>query len=200
MDRKKGCNGCEPDVRITIQFADGTKSIIFVEAKYLSGKSSEASDQREAPYDQLAREWDNLQEISADEGATPILLYVTSDLSYPMKDFLDSKQDYMHQRKKEMRMFWISWRKLPKLFSNRKKDSLKRDILSDLVDVLKLLRLTFFEGIKIPDPIDIKWAFQVNERWDWASYKEYEINWKYDDRKNYNWKYETELLEWRFKK
>lgn len=80
-------------------------------------------------------------------------------------------------------MYWISWRKLPELFSERRHGRLKRDILSDLVAVIKSLGLTFFEGIKIPEPIEITWKFQTNEFWNWVALKQVEINWAYADRK-----------------
>ena len=52
----------------------GTKTIILVEAKYKSGKSSEADD-GEKPNDQLAREWDNLSVLARRKDLVPILIY-----------------------------------------------------------------------------------------------------------------------------
>jgi hypothetical protein len=196
---EKGCKGCEPDVFIKILFTTGKKIMIFVEAKYFSKKSSEASDHEEAPFDQLAREWDNLQELSRRERAEPIFIYITADLSYPIDSLADSQRDYLKHRTKEMRMFWISWRKLPRIFSNRKQDNMKRDILSDLVDVLNRQGLTFFEGITLPVLTDSEWLFKASINWRWSSYREVYFSWKYRNSKNYNWKYQIESFDWRFK-
>ena len=61
------CIPCEPDLVLRIRYKEGVSYIILVEAKYHSGKSSEASeDDRDdtPPYDQLAREWDNLVSVA----------------------------------------------------------------------------------------------------------------------------------------
>jgi hypothetical protein len=190
--QEANCEGCEPDVLITIQFINGQKMLILVEAKYLSDKSSEANE-AEAPKDQLAREWDNLTSLAHRKKATQILLYVTADIGYPKKSIKDSCQEYMQKRKKDMRVFWISWRKLPNLFANK-----REDILSDLVEVLKRQGLTFFQGIPKLDLIDIKWSFWVIANWNWSSYRKYSIYWAYQVIKTYNWQYKIEPIEWRF--
>jgi hypothetical protein len=73
-----------------------------------------------------------------------------------------------------MSVFWISWRKLPKLFSNK-----KHYIMSDLVEVLQRQRLTFYEGITKLEPIDVKWPFKAAVNWGWSSYRECSFDWKY---------------------
>ena len=188
------CEGCEPDVLITIQLASEQKIIILVEAKYLSDKSSEANEQG-APTDQLAREWDNLTRLASREKATPIFLYVTADLGYPRKSIEDSHQEYFRKRKREMNVFWISWRKLPTLFSNA-----KEEILKDLVKVLRKQGLTFFEGITNLDPIDFKWLFRAVVNWDWSPYNECSIHWEFRTSKPYEWQHKVEPVEWRFEK
>ena len=47
-------------VLITIRTPESGSIIVLVEAKYLSGKSSDA-DTGKLPMNQLAREWDNLE-------------------------------------------------------------------------------------------------------------------------------------------
>jgi hypothetical protein len=186
------CKGCEPDVLITLQLMNGQKIIVLVEAKYLSDKSSTANEE-EAPEDQLACEWDNLLRLSERQKAIPILLYVTADFGYPRKSIEDSRTEYVRKRKEDMSVFWISWRKLPKLFSGK-----KQDILDDLVEVLQRQGLTFFEGISKPKLPDVKWPFKAMVNWNWSSYKECSFGWKYLSAKTYNWQYKVELAKWRF--
>jgi hypothetical protein len=190
------CCGCEPDVRISLQLANGSKVNVFVEAKYLSSKSSFADEEREAPSDQLAREWDNLQEISSRDGATPLFLYVTADLGYPVSDFSDSVKDYEKYKSKEMTMYWISWRKLPGLFKKAKKDT----ILYDLVGILRRMGLTFYEGIMKVEPIQVKWTFKIARNWDWTLFEDIEIHWNFKLNKYFIWNYHLETIVWRFRK
>lgn len=186
------CEGCEPDVLITIQLVNNQKIIILVEAKYLSDKSSLANE-GVAPKDQLAREWDNLTRLADRQKATPILLYVTAHLGYPKKSIDDSRKEYMGKRKEDMSVFWISWRKLPKLFSNA-----RHQILNDLVEVLRRQGLIFFEGIPKPEVFNVEWSFKAEPHWNWSMFEECCIKWSFGLNKIYNWNYVTETIKWRF--
>jgi hypothetical protein len=192
--REPACEACEPDVLITIQPVNNQKIIILVEAKYLSDKSSLANEGA-APKDQLAREWDNLTRLAGRQKATPILLYVTADLGYPKKTIDDSRKEYTQKRKEDMDVFWISWRMLPRLFSDK-----KRDILNDLAEVLQRQGLTFFEGITKLEPIGVEWSFRAIVNWNWSSSRDWSIYWKFQASKTYNWQYKIEPGEWRFGK
>lgn len=186
------CEGCEPDVVINVRLMNGEKIIVFVEAKYLSDKSSLAGEGG-APKDQLAREWDNLKCRADREKATPILLYVTADVSYPKQSIEDSRQEYLRKRNGDINVFWISWRKLPRLFMGK-----GLEILNDLVNVLKRQRLIFFEGITMPEQVDIKWSFKGEVNWDWSVYGESLVCWTYQVNKIYNWQIRIEPFTWRF--
>jgi hypothetical protein len=177
--KESGCNGCEPDVLITIRLSDGQKILLLVEAKYLSDKSSKA-DSGEKPMDQLAREWDNLKKRAQRKKANPILLYITADISYPKDCIEDSNKEFTDKRSECMKVFWISWRRITNLFHNAKQDS----ILSDLVKLLKKQGLTFFEGITNIKPVNIKWSFRNIINWNWLLYEEYHIEWKFKINKD----------------
>ncbi len=189
---ESGCKECEPDVCINIRFAGKPTIMILVEAKYLSGKSSE-SDGGKAPMDQLAREWDNLRCLADRKKAIPILLYVTADTDYPRDDVTKSCAEFEDKRKGCMKVYWVSWREIPKILS-----SSNRAILIDLVQVLRRLGLTFFEGINAQNPISIKWSFKATADWDWAIYKKYHICWKFGEPKLFNWKTQIKSIKWRF--
>jgi hypothetical protein len=191
--REVNCEECEPDLLIRIQYANGQSMLVLVEAKYLSDKSSEAND-KEAPKDQLAREWDNLILKAKQEHAKPILLYVTADFGYPRQSIEESRKEYLEKRKNGMSVFWLSWRKLPTLFLDN-----RQEILNDLIGVLKYQQLTFFEGITIPEASSIKWSFEAIINWDWTLNSESSIRWQFKANKNYNWQYQAKLVKWSFK-
>ena len=81
---EKGCLPCEPDVLLTITEPGGKKHLVLIEAKFRSGKSFEADDEKERPNDQLAKEWDNLESLATAEGAEPFLVYLTADFGCPV--------------------------------------------------------------------------------------------------------------------
>lgn len=189
--------GCEPDVVITIHLDNGQKMIVLVEAKYHSGKSSEAIQEIESNMktlivnDQLAIEWDNLIHLANREKAIPVLLYVTADIGFPKKSIEDSCREYKKCRYEDMNVFWISWRKLPNLFINS-----DEKILSDLVRVLKKLGLVSFEKIKFSNPLKITWTFKKVNEWYWSKYEIPTITWKYQQVKSFNWKMTTINIKW----
>ncbi|GFO95882.1 hypothetical protein ig2599ANME_0063 [groundwater metagenome] len=162
------CGVCRRNLtRITHETKQQT--IILVEAKYKSGKSSEA-DEGIAPNDQLAREWDIL--TTREKDAIPYLLYVTPDFSYPNEDIEEAQSEFKKKRNGRLDAVWISWRKLPTVLNGNE------PILKDLVEILRKQGLTFFEGIKIPSIDKIPWAFQ--------------------GILNFNWKLNLPEYKWRF--
>lgn len=161
-------NACEPDVLIRITRETKHQIILLVEAKYKSGKSSEADDGIE-PNDQLAREWDIL--TMREKAATPYLLYVTADFSYPNKDIEEAQSEFEKKRNGRLNVVWISWRKLPTILND------DEPMLKDIIEILRKQGLTFFEGISIPHISRIPWAFQKN---------------------NFNWKLNIPKFKWRF--
>jgi len=202
------CFACEPDVMINFTDENKNKIIVLVEAKYRSGKSSEADLDEEKPYDQLAREWDNLVHIAKEDNAKPYLLYITADISFPFKDFEASQSDYRRTRGQEnaLDIVWISWRKLPTIFQNT-----KHKIIKDLIEILKKQGLIFFEGFKIRPIEHINWKFTstikklpiVEEKYNW-SFKTQPILWKYEKNikeTEYNWSIRKDIgMNWRFEK
>lgn len=163
-------NAREPDVLIHITHETEQRTVILVEAKYKSGKSSEA-DEGSRINDQLASEWDIL--ITKEKNAKPYLLYITADFSYPNKDIEDAQSEFSKKRHGIIDVVWISWRKLPTVLNSNE------PILKDLIKVLRKQGLTFFEEIKIPQIDRIPWTFKENSL-------------------NLNWKLNSPEFYWRF--
>lgn len=174
---EENCNRCEPDVLIHVTHTTGTKTIILVEAKYKSGKSSEADD-GEKPNDQLAREWDNLSVLARRKDLVPILIYITADFNFPNTDVEEAQFETKKKHDSKIDIAWISWRKLSVIFEES-----NYDIINDLVTVLQRQWLIFFEGISVPDDFEpISWRFQIPPIKLNLSFKFLTIQWKY----NYN--------------
>jgi len=201
--KEKGCYPCEPDVLLRIFFKNGEKTVVLIEAKFKSGKSSFA-DQSEMPYDQLAREWDNLVVLANREKARPLLLYITPHIGLPYEDVDSAKHEYAKKRgpEKEIDIGWISWRKLPAIYADS-----QNELIKDAVEILRRMGLTYFEGFSVTDPKDIRWSFSYKRKskfitisWD---FRVAEISWEYDrllessrNLKRFSY-YE---IQWRFNK
>jgi len=157
-----GCSkGCEPDVVVRLVDDTGAKTVILIEAKYRSGKSSEADDTEEVN-DQLAREWANVRRVAEREGATPWVLYLTAGFAFPRESLDEAQKDLAKSREAAGRFCWLSWRHLPGALPHKTHQCL--DDLADLVD--RRLGLGFFDGVAVtaPEP-GIIWSFRHVYEW-----------------------------------
>lgn len=155
------CNGCEPDVVIKLELPDQQNLLVLVEAKYLSGKSSEADEVDDTPTDQLAREWDNLR-VKADESdERPVLIYLTAHYAYPYREIYDAISEFLEKRPGGARpvIYWLSWRHLCTVC-----DSSPLPVLDDIKLLLERLDLQFFDGIAL-DYVKIPWSFEAVFDW-----------------------------------
>jgi len=176
MLNEDGCNRCEPDVVLRIDEPNDRKIILLIEAKYLSGKSSEAddgADENTKPNDQLAREWDNLKLVAESEGREPILLYLTAGLSYPSEDINASQEELKTNGKTPGNVCWLTWRYL---YSVTKKS--ENAMLQDLCDLMDKMQLTFFHGFSpLTDITPINWQF--NKNFEWSMYNIPNLMWRF---------------------
>lgn len=144
MWSESGCTPCEPDVVLTIRAPGIRDLIVLVEAKFYSGKSSEASAADKPPYDQLAREWDNLVHVAKRKHADPILIYLTADAGLPHSEITASLKEYTAKRSDGPKpvIAWLSWCHLRDVVKGS-----SNPIKSDLDALLTRLGLIFYEGI-----------------------------------------------------
>lgn len=160
-----GCNGCEPDVELRITFPDGTKTYIFIECKYFSGKSGEEDQDGEATslepaqvpsIDQLARQWENLISLAKRDGAKPLLIYLTRDVGLPRKELEASERAVRSKSRTDtFSCCWLSWHQLYEIEANT-----ESSILMDLRALLERLNLVFFRGFSEFVPIrEFDWHF-----------------------------------------
>ncbi|MEW5945299.1 MAG: hypothetical protein AB1742_03790 [bacterium] len=158
--KEKDCEICEPDVIITFNHSDGTKSIVLIESKFKSGKSSEA-DENESnispPKDQLAKEWHNLYKKALRENAKPFLIYVTADYSFPREEILETQKELERKNVETGKIYWLSWRSLEKTMNNTKNN---HKIIDDLVKLLSdKLELRYFNGFTVNFNCYCDWRF-----------------------------------------
>src|SRR3546814_16747214 len=88
------CHPCEPDLLIKLHKVDGKRLYVLIEAKHLSGKSSGPSEDLTAPYDQLAREWDNLVCRCKKDEEEPLLIFLTADFNAQVEQISESAAEY----------------------------------------------------------------------------------------------------------
>lgn len=160
--RAEGCNFCEPDVVVTIRPDHAQPIMILVEAKYRSGKSSEAdatAQDGKPPWDQLAREWDNLVRKADRANASAVLIYLTADPGFPYNAVRASLEEFRKARSlaPPPRICWLSWRHLFNVAAGA-----SGTMLGDLHDMLGRLGLHFFSGVsELPRLAGSEWTFRA---------------------------------------
>ena len=168
------CYGCEPDVVIKLRIPDIQDLLVLVEAKYLSGKSSEADEGYDTPTDQLAREWDNLLVKANTSDERPLLVYLTAHYAYPFQDIKDAMSEFLSKRPDGVRpvIYWLSWRHLYTVCERS-----HHPILNNIKLLLDRLDLTFFNGIEL-DYVHVTWSFEI--AFDWRTVSGIQkINWRF---------------------
>jgi hypothetical protein len=162
--------GCEPDVLITIRTRSARLARILVEAKYRSGKSSEALAEAEPtapPNDQLAREWSNLVRLCRGDDATPILVYLTADPSPPRSELEASQAELARgEHPERATLVWLSWRDCAPALS-----PLPGAMMADLCAMLReRYGFTRFNGFVPPQRSTCGWTFAAPAAtYDWSA-------------------------------
>ena len=174
--QEMGCIGCEPDVVISIKIPDKKDLLILIEAKYLSGKSSEADESYDTPYDQLAREWDNLSVMADESDKSPILVYLTAHYTYPQEDINNAVSELREKRPGDAEpvIYWLSWRHLHKVCENS-----RTFVLDDLMCLLSRLNFKFFNGAAL-EYVNVPWSFEIIFDWQ-AIAGAQAIRWKFEN-------------------
>lgn len=171
---EEGCKPCEPDVVIRIYPKNESQGIIiFIEAKYRSGKSS-YEDESEKANDQLAREWSNLKRISQQQKSKPYLVYLTPDFSFPTKEIEDSQNELLKKNDLPGDIYWLSWRhfqQIPEIVEN--------DFVKDIVIVLRdRLGLVYYSGIYIDERNIPKNPYKFTKTYSWK-FEDIETLWNF---------------------
>jgi len=169
---EQGCIPCEPDVLISITWPrpQARRFLVLVEAKYLSGKSSEADESSPLPLDQLAREWGNVESRARKESCEPVLVYLTAGFGPPVQEILRAEADHRSKANRSslpFKCYWLSWRHLALVADSRADldtPAFASCILEDLRKMLNRLDLVFFAGFSPHEPFSaMTWRFDVGE-------------------------------------
>lgn len=173
---ERDCHPCEPDVVLHVTEPGRAPRHVWIEAKYLSGKSSEESPDDERPYDQLAREWDNLVSAARREHTEPLLIYLTPDVGLPKQEIETSRRAYQRIRGADapFTCAWLSWRDLPAALAAS--DKLAARHLKSLADRLEF---HYFRGVTHIRPLhDCTYRFApALQHFDWSVEPALSIQW-----------------------
>jgi len=141
----------EPDVVMELLWS-GKRHLVFIESKYLSGKSSESNYSEKRPTDQLAREMQNLSRLASRKGFEKYsLVYVTADTALPKEDIVEAAGELSEKtvRSEEANFYWTTWRRLPDILTRAAEqcEPLVAGLLNDLGAILGDMGLIVFSGI-----------------------------------------------------
>jgi hypothetical protein len=147
-----------------------------MEAKYRSGKSSEADEDQAAPADQLAREWDNLRALASPTDH-PFLVYLTQDFGFPRDEIVTSVSEYCRKRPgnadASRSILWLSWRALSSL-------AVEGPVLRDLQSLTARLNLTCFNGVGRLRTPAMEWSF-CRGGWTWNLPRAASLRWRFSE-------------------
>ena len=155
-----GSPGAEPDVVIEATDDRGCMHRIVVEAKYLSGKSSDEDPEVVHPADQLARQW-HCVAAELPSTVTAHLVYLTADYGPPVGDILASAREFARKcpslaAQRPFACHWLSWRHLVPAFEGSSESALR-----ELCQLAHRLDLLFFGGVTALQPRDAPaWRFE----------------------------------------
>lgn len=156
----------EPDVLIMLDYGE-VKHIILIEAKYLSGKSSNREDIEltEALSDQLAKEYKDLMELGRKafnlgdyNKVIQSLVYLTAHRLIPK----DSMEDSIGEIKKKKfdihysghNMYWLSWFELYALLNKELFTDNETLIVDDLRELLETKSIMEFQGFSLKHELE----------------------------------------------
>lgn len=160
----------EPDLLILLRHPGNKCTLVLIEAKYNSGKATEADFNIEDVTDQLARELTIIEnkeicsqnlELDGLEIASRALIYVTADDAIPKKVLEDSSYEYIEKGKNvrngsytsasELPIYWLPWWKIEHLISvnglNDPRKGAKSRIAKHIREVLRTKKLCRFYGV-----------------------------------------------------
>jgi hypothetical protein len=199
----------QPDLALRIRRGNGVSYLVAVEAKYHSGKSSEAGKGEEEETeedvslicaDQLAKEWIALVEEAKRQDAKPILIYLTADYDCPREQIGASLSEHRVYQTKypdvpEPLVCWLSWREL----ANLSDEAAGHPILLAVARMVKEMGLTFFRGITEVAPLCVTWRFRPPPRkWQFCI-SQIVFQWSFQDV-DPQWSFQTTQItcQWRF--
>lgn len=142
----------EPDLKMDL----GGKHIIFIEAKFYSGKSGNGEK------DQLFRQFLDLKNLKLGSGS---IIYLTKHRTIPEAEIIDSVNavrkfgDGLNPVDFENNTYWLSWFDIWEICNSKRgtEDLLQNRVINDLCELLERLGLKHFTGfseIKDVDKID----------------------------------------------
>ena len=150
----KNYPGIEPDIRIKIKSKDNSDIIIFIEAKYFSGLSSDDSEIEfpniffEDSKNQLIRQIKTLRENHLNE--RKIEIYLTKDYVYP-ETIMNRVENLLNDSNiKDVEYYWLSWHDITPIIKNaitKCQDEFKLRIMSDMLNLCDKKSFNKFSGI-----------------------------------------------------
>lgn len=155
----------EPDVLIVLRHSNKECSLVLIESKYNSGKSSEADYDVDKITDQLSRElmiienekiFSQHSQLYGLNVTSRALIYVTADDIMPKDSMNQSADEFVkktnyYQSKKAIPIYWLPWWKIENLIRSKKSiystNISKCRIIRHVWDVLSAKKLKRFNGL-----------------------------------------------------
>lgn len=130
----------EPDLLLELVDADGRSSLLVIEAKLWSGKSSRPSSTG-AVTDQLGKYWLGLKH-RAGVNSTPLgVVYLVSGTTPPFADLEETQAELQAKGHDRAPLYWLSWRKFERVVDSSSAPPMIRDVIELLRDEWQLVEV-----------------------------------------------------------
>lgn len=188
--------GAEPDLLLRLTHRDGQRSLLVVEAKLLSGKSSlPTSDTRVT--DQLGKYWVHLLRQAALLHARALgIVYLTAGLATPLTDFEQTQGELRAKAAPAAPLYWLSWRHFVGCVASADGGPMLADLIKLLSEQWALTEIVMRPWPAAPRGTS-SWRFDPSWRWpapvlsrtDW----DFDVSWTWPVRARVTgkWVYDT---------
>jgi len=174
----------EPDVLIALRHSNTECSLVLIESKYNSGKSSEADYDVDKITDQLSRElliiedekiFSQHPQLYGVNVTSRALIYVTVDDTMPKDSMNQSADEFVkktnyYESKKGIPIYWLPWWKIENLILKSKLINSyagnKNRVIKHIWDVLSVKKLKRFNGLSefVFDSLTLSYISEFKDR------------------------------------
>lgn len=156
--------GGEPDLVLRMTDGRGRRSLLLVEAKLRSGKSSWPTPGGPVA-DQLGKYWLGTQALARSEERQAVgVVYLTAGTAAPLSDFVGTQDELQRKGHAPAPLHWLSWRQFVGAVGEASTTPILRDAVRLLREVWELLAVEMGEWPAPAGPRK-QWAFDVNLLW-----------------------------------
>ena len=193
-DEGPGAGGAEPDLLLRFAHRAGNRSLLIVEAKLLSGKSSLPTTHGPVS-DQLGKYWVHLLREADRSRAAPLgIVYLTAGTAIPIADFIETQTELDAKHVVPAPLYWLSWRHFVGSLPPTERGPMLADLVELLTDSWMLVEVVMEPWPRL-ERLPRAWTFEPS--WRWATPVHVKAEWQFAP--SWTWSASGAIPPWVFK-